>query len=263
MRYHNSKVHKDSKWSNAVRDVLRLSGEPESRVAAVLGVDRPIPHRWLRGERPITPRQVRDVNEAVAHLAGLPAVADYLFVLAFEEGLIAAEGRDLDRALRAVSGVLRELQDYLNVNTRQFVEEAFVKTGFAERQLFAFGFRLAGSLGKSLYGRLEGRPQRKPLAEEFLGIFHEAGLDVTPWLRPYEELAARRKRDRFQLAVETALAKHAPDATPASRQATVNSILLAYEDLAKGASLHPQSKDPAQHFTGAPHKPLRNRRAHK
>ncbi len=110
---------------------------------------------------------------------------------------------------------------------------------------------------------MDGRAPRKPLAEEFLGMFQEAGLDVTPWLRSDEELTARRKRDRFQLAVEAALAKHVPDITPSSRGAIVDNILLAYKHAAEGASVHPRSKDAVRRLKEAPRKPTRNRRAHK
>jgi hypothetical protein len=263
MRYQNPKVPKGSKWSKAVGEILKLSHEPEAGLAAELGLDRAIPHRWLRGERPITPQQVRNVNEAVADLAGLPEVADYLFALALEEGIIDPEGRDLDRALRAIDVVLRGLQDYLIVDRRRFIDEALVNTGFAEKKLFAFGFQLAGALGKSLYGRLDGRATRKPLAEEFLRMFQEAGLDVTPWLRSDEELAQWRMRDRFQLAVEAALAKHAPDITLRSHSAIVHMILLAYEDTAEGASLHPRSENAVRRPTQVPHKTTPKRKAHK
>lgn len=228
------------RWSEEVRAVLAAAGVPESRLAAALGVQRSVVHRYFNGEHESKPETVQKVNAAVADLIGGPDLGEYLRIKDYLEAVEMANRAehgssltmtDLETAMEATIDEVRILtrKSYLRADAEKTIFREIcrrwstVQGRRAMLKLFS-ALLLIGRARLMIY--LIGKPPTATRVERVSAIFKRHGIDLNPYMREEDDLREARAEDEFDLGVARALAE--TGASPELRWRLARKISVAH-----------------------------------
>jgi transcriptional regulator with XRE-family HTH domain len=208
--------------------MLKSAGVSEARLADEVGVTRMAMSRYVRGVRRPDSGTVRLTNDRATKLVGVPEARDYLFALAFYDGLLALESGDIPSA--ALRRLLRGFDAYFVTDASEAVEKAAKKARLGEQQILELFVDLAAVRGKHLLFRLDGAEPKEMSIDQVLWVFRTHGAPLEPHLRSDEEAKMRRIREFFGLWVEAVVTSRFAEIPVERRRPAIAAILEQFAE---------------------------------
>lgn len=204
--------------------------------------------RYVRGVRRPDSDTVRLSNDMATKLIGVPEARDYLFALAFYDGLVSLDTGDIPSA--ALRRLLRGFDTHFVTDASEALAKAAKKASLGEHQILELFVDLAAVRGRHILFRLDGAEPTEVSIDQVLWVFRTHGAPLEPYLRSDEEAKIRRIREFFYLWVEAVITSRFAEISVERRRPAIGAILEQFAEAAEGiaAAAHgsnaPQNKGP-------------------
>jgi hypothetical protein len=216
------------RWSDSVVELLDAIGQTAPTLATEAGLDRKTVYRYLNAGRRPNPDLLAQINAAIASLAGLTSVADYLDAVA---GLQWADhGEHPLYSSKVLKIIASDLDGYLKNGYLPWLYDELVRLALpvSRRLLLA----LLRDYFKRILRQIDGAIPREPAIDAVIRTFQAHGIQLNEWLRPEDELMVRRDLCQFEMLVADALGKVANDPDRIrTRMIQESRIMSAYTDM--------------------------------